>query len=92
MKKILLWIVALIVAIAAGFWFLQPRPQPVAPTEEVPIEDAVTIDFSSGKPVVKDGAAEKALIDAAVKDINDAAKNIKFAPLVPPKVEAPPPP
>jgi hypothetical protein len=46
----------------------------------VEIRDGKTIDFSSGKPVVKDSSQEKAIIDAAVKEMEDATRNVSFAP------------
>lgn len=77
--KIRLIIIALLaIASAAIAWrFTRPKPAPtIAPP--VAIRDRATIDFSSGRPVVKNDAGEKAIIDAAVKDMNDAAKNIRF--------------
>lgn len=46
----------------------------------VKIQDGKTIDFSSGQPVVKDSGDEKAIIDAAVKEMDEAAKNVRFKP------------
>ena len=47
---------------------------------EVPIEDGKTIDFSSGVPIVKDDAKEKAAIDRSVKAMEEAAKDVTFGP------------
>lgn len=89
MKRPLILLALIVAAIlAASWWFQRARPLP-PPAAVVPIQDRATIDFSSGQPVVKDDAAEQALIDAALKDIEAAAKDIKFAPLVPPKIELP---
>lgn len=49
----------------------------------VRIQDGKTIDFSSGKPVVKDSGEEKTIIDAAVKEMDEAAKNVRFSPTTP---------
>jgi hypothetical protein len=49
-------------------------------TSVVPIEDRKTIDFSSGTPVVKDSAQEKAIIDRAAKEMEEAAKDVSFSP------------
>ncbi len=92
MKKILLWLLVLAAAIFLGFRLLRPRPAPLSTKTTVEIRDRATIDFSTGEPVVRDDAAEKAIIDAAVKEMNEAAKNITFEPLPPPKIEIPPPP
>ena len=37
-----------------------------------------TIDFSSGKPVIKDTAADQAAIAAAVKAMDEAARSVTF--------------
>jgi hypothetical protein len=58
---------------------LETRPATKA-KPEVPIEDGKTIDFSSGVPIVKDSAKEKAVIDRSVKAMEDAAKDVTFGP------------
>jgi hypothetical protein len=40
---------------------------PSAPKSFTPIENEKTIDFSTGKPVVKDSAEEKAIIERSLK-------------------------
>ncbi len=88
MKRPLILLVLILAAVvAARWWFQRARQVPAPPPTVVTIQDRATIDFSSGQPVVKNDDAEQALIDAALKDIDDAARHIKFAPLVPPKVE-----
>jgi hypothetical protein len=67
-------------ATAAAFWAYGARlvnGPPAAPVP-VPIQDARTIDFSNGSPVVGNSAADKAALDAGVKAINEATKNITF--------------
>jgi pyruvate/2-oxoglutarate dehydrogenase complex dihydrolipoamide acyltransferase (E2) component len=54
-------------------------PLPLAPGVE-PIQDQKTIDFSSGKAVVKEDEAEKAAIEAALKEIEEAVKGVTFGP------------
>ncbi|HET7527021.1 MAG TPA: hypothetical protein VFK10_13855 [Burkholderiaceae bacterium] len=53
-----------------------------APTPAEPVDltqhDHQTVDFSGGKPVVKNTAADKAAIDAALKDIESAEKDVTF--------------
>jgi hypothetical protein len=92
MKKILAWLLVLTIAIVVAYRLLRPPPPPPASRPVVEIRDRATIDFSSGQPVVHDDAAEKAIIDAALNEINEAARNITFEPLPPPKIEIPPPP
>lgn len=92
MKRPLFLLALMILAAVATHWWLERRPQhkPAAPSRVVPIKDRATIDFSSGQPVVIDDVAQKELIDAAMKEIQEAAKNIKFAPLAPSMPEVPP--
>ncbi|HWL15713.1 MAG TPA: hypothetical protein VNR00_08915 [Opitutus sp.] len=95
MKRPLILLFLIVGAVVlAGWWFNRHRapqftPRPLSPAE-IALRDRATIDFSSGKPVVIDDAGEKALIDAAAKEIEAAARNIQFAPLVPPKPELAP--
>lgn len=51
-------------------------PEPVDLTKH----EGQTIDFSSGKAVVKDTAADKAALEAGLKDIADATKDVTFGP------------
>jgi hypothetical protein len=79
--------VALGVAVAMAWRHFRPAPKVNPP---VAIQDNATIDFSSGKPVVKDSAREKAIIDAAVKEMDDAVKDVTFTPTPAPAVGATP--
>jgi hypothetical protein len=58
----------------------------------VAIQDEKTIDFSSGKPVVKDSAEDKAIIANSVKEMNEAAAGITFGPAPKPAEPAAKPP
>lgn len=52
-----------------------------APAQSVDLggqNERKTIDFSSGKPVVKDSAEDKTAIDAALKDMAEATKDVTF--------------
>ena len=55
-------------------------PSPAIPKPSVAIQNEKTIDFSSGKPVVKDSAEEKAIIERSVKEMNEAAAGVTFGP------------
>ena len=65
---------------------LTPNPPtgPAKVKQNVAIQDQKTIDFSNGKAVVKDSADDKAVIDKAVKEMDDATKDISFGPTTPP--------
>lgn len=78
--KIRFLLLALLALVSAAIAWRLTRPKPVPhPAPAVVIQDHATLDFSSGRPVVKNDAGEKAIIDAAVKDMNDAARNIRFS-------------
>ncbi len=68
------------------------EPKVVGPVLEktyVPLggdNEGKTIDFSSGQAVVKDTPADRAALEAALKDIKEAEQNVKFeAQPTPPK-------
>lgn len=80
MKNRLLWVFVAVAALSAVALLLtrwkmasgKPRP-------EVAIQDGKAIDFSSGRPVVKDTAKEKAAIDKSVKEMEEAAQGVTFS-------------
>ena len=71
-------------ATAAALWTygFQPRRSHAGPAA-VPIPDGKTIDFSGGSPVVRSRAADKASMDAALRQIDEATRDTT--------VQAPPP-
>lgn len=54
--------------------FTVPKPKP----DLVPIEDGKTIDFSTGLPIVKDSAKDKAALERALKEMEEAAAGVSF--------------
>jgi hypothetical protein len=82
-RKFILILAAVAAGAALGHWFNRPAPAK-GPPAPVAIQDHKTIDFSSGRPVVKDSASEQAIIDAAVKEMDEAAKHVRFDPHAPP--------
>jgi hypothetical protein len=58
-----------------------PAPKPVLPTKlEVPIQDQATIDFSIGAPVVRSGGADTEALERALKQMEEATKDLQFVP------------
>lgn len=51
-----------------------PAPEPV----DLAKHDAKTIDFSSGKPVVKDTPEDRAALQAGLKEIEEATRDVTF--------------
>lgn len=86
-KRVVLILLAVVVLVAVALVVRRSRLASGASAGNNPpvtIEDGKTIDFSSGKPVVKDSTKEKAAIDAAVKEIDEATKGVSFGPLTAP--------
>jgi len=72
----------------------EPPAAPAAPQPDpgpVPLggpNERKTIDFSSGQPVVKDTPEDRAALEAGLKDIAEATKDVTFEaakPAEPPK-------
>jgi hypothetical protein len=74
---------AAVTAIALWVYASQPRTA-ARGAALVPIRDGTTIDFSGGSASVRDSAADRAALDAAVKDMDAASKDVTF-PATPPK-------
>jgi hypothetical protein len=73
-------------AMAGALWAYAYRAPVVAtpltvvakPAPVTPIVDGATLDFSGGKPAVGTSAADKAAMDAALKQIDEANKSVTF--------------
>jgi hypothetical protein len=64
---------------------LPPRPtDAVGPAPEVPIQNGLTIDFSTGAPVLKSETRDQEALDSALKEIAEVAKRTQ--------IQKPPPP
>lgn len=95
-------LLALLVAAIAGVsWYVidrrarmraapaaRPAATQPAPYVDLTKHDGQTIDFSSGKPMVKDSPEDRAAIAAALKDMEEATRDTTFD--APPKKEEPP--
>src|SRR6478736_5424607 len=55
-----------------------PIPPPVEPVRLGGPNERKTIDFSSGQPVVKDTPEDRAALEAGLKDIAEATKDVTF--------------
>ncbi len=56
------------------------RERPSATSPEVPIQNGTTIDFSIGAPVIRAQADDQAAMDKALREMNDAVKDVTFEP------------
>ena len=88
MKRVVTWLVILLL-LGGAAWLGWPRlaRKPAEPVD-LTQHDGKTIDFSSGQPVVKDSAEDRAAMDKAAKEMAEAVKDVTFGP---PAKKAPPP-
>ncbi len=68
------------------------RPAPAAKPIDLTKHDGAAIDFSSGWPVVKDTPADRAAVAQAVKEMDEATKDVTFEPAPPKTPDKPPAP
>jgi hypothetical protein len=79
-------VVAVVLAVGGCLAWLYFRPAPVTSPVDLTKYDGKTIDFSSGKPVVKDTPQDRAIIAQAKKEMADAALTVTFR-VIPPPVD-----
>lgn len=95
MKRRLLYFFAGVLAgLIGGFFYLRHRsapppvvaPSPPAPTAEtkplpeVAIQEGKTIDFSKGTPEIRDTPEDRAALEKAKREMDEATKDVVFAP------------
>ena len=80
------WVALAAVVLGAilAWWWRHQNPPPV-----VPIQEGKTIDFSSGQAEVRDDAADRAAIEKAQREMDEATADITFAPTKPQEAEDP---
>jgi hypothetical protein len=88
MKRVVTWLVVVLLAGAAGWWGWKRFRPPPAPVD-LAQHDGQTIDFSSGQPVVRDSVGDKAALEKAAKEMAEATNGVTFE--APRKKPAPPP-
>ncbi len=81
----------LVGAMAAYVWMQGRATKAKVAKPEIAIQDGKTIDFSSGRAVVKDDAKQKSAIEKSVKEMDDAAATVTFPPAKPVEMVAEPP-
>ncbi len=77
-------------AMGAFVWMQWRTTKAKAPKPSVAIQDGKTIDFSSGVPLIKDDAKQKAALEKSLKEMEAAAAHITFPPSEPKKQDVPP--
>lgn len=83
-RKTRWWVALLAIGLGAGlaWWWQKQIPPPV-----VPIQDGKTIDFSGGQAEVRDDAADRAAMEKAKREMDEATADITFAPTKPREAE-----
>ena len=106
-KEIVILIVLFVIMATGVLWYVIDRraknralppvatrtlaPEPPAKPVDLTKHDGETIDFSSGKPMVKNTPEDKAALEAGIRDIADATKDVTFGPTPPPAPAQPAP-
>ena len=73
--RLLLLMVAAAALTFGGWWWRQRASRQPA---FVPIQDGKTLDFSSGHAVVKDTPEDRAALERALKEMDEATKDVTF--------------
>ena len=97
-RRALLFALGLLAGLTGGYFYLRHRapaptpvvtpgspttPDPVTAPAEVPIQEGKTIDFSSGKPEIRETDEDRAAIERAKREMDEATKDVIFAPTKP---------
>ncbi|HYC72975.1 MAG TPA: hypothetical protein VEB66_17315 [Opitutaceae bacterium] len=98
-KEIVVLLGLLVGAVGFVLWYVADRrarqqaaprvePRVVGPAAPAPVDltkaDGHTVDFSSGRPVVRKNPEDEAAIAAAKKDMDAALAEVSFEPAKPP--------
>lgn len=93
-RRLLYFLLGLVAGLIGGYLYLRhrpPPPPPIAPAPappstpakplpEVAIQEGKTIDFSSGKPEIRDTPEDRAALEKAKAEMDEATKDIIFEP------------
>jgi len=82
-------------AVAAPVAASRPAPAKTAAPVDLLQHDGAAIDFSSGRPVVRNSPADRAAVAREVQAMDAATKDVTFEPVTTPVTQtqiAPPPP
>lgn len=97
-RRALLFALGLLAGLTGGYFYFRHRPpapapavspgspatpDPVTAPAEVPIQEGKTIDFSSGQPEIRETEEDRAALERAKREMDEATKDITFAPTKP---------
>lgn len=77
--RMVLYSILLVMALVIRHRLQNRPPHAPAPTSfEITIEDGATIDFSKGRPEVRATSEDQGALEAAAKEMTEAAKDTTF--------------
>ena len=93
-RRLVYFVVGVLAGMVGGYFYLThrsassptvapaitPLPAAAKPLPEVAIQEGKTIDFSSGKPEIRDDPADRAALEKAKAEMNEATQDVVFAP------------
>lgn len=96
-RRLLYFVLGLVAGMVGGYLYLRhrpappppiapatvPPPTPAQPRPEVAIQEGKTIDFSSGKPEIRDTPEDRAALEKAKAEMDEATKDVVFPPTKP---------
>lgn len=95
-RRLLYFALGLVTGMIGGYLYLRHRqpPPPIAPASVSPpdpaqalpnvaIQEGKTIDFSSGRPEIRDTPEDRAALEKAKREMDEATKDVVFAPTKP---------
>ena len=96
-RRLMYFVIGVLAGMIGGYFYLQHRsapppaiaPTPTAPTVEakplpdVAIQEGKTIDFSSGQPEIRDTPEDRAALEKAKAEMDEATQDVVFAPTKP---------
>ncbi len=85
-RRLMYFVIGVLAGMVGGYFYLRHRAEPPAavdPLPEVAIQEGKTIDFSSGKPEIRDDPADRAALEKAKAEMDEATQDVVFAPTKP---------
>lgn len=92
--RLVYFVIGVLAGMVGGYFYLRHRsaPPPVIaplpnvltveakPLPDVAIQEGKTIDFSKGTPEIRDTPEDRAALEKAKKEMDEATKDVVFAP------------
>ncbi len=93
-RRLVYFVIGVLAGMIGGYYYLTHRsapppagspttPPPAAATKplpEVAIQEGKTIDFSKGTPEIRDTPEDRAALEKAKREMDEATKDVVFAP------------